>query len=65
LKRQGEGASNGEINRELTHVKRAFSLAMKAGKMLHRPHVPMLQENNVRKDFFEREQFDAVRSHLP
>ena len=65
LKRQGEGASNGEINRELTHVKRAFSLAMKAGKMLHRPHVPMLQENNVRKGFFEREQFDAVRSHLP
>ena len=65
LKRQGEGASNGEINRELTHVKRAFSLAMKAGTVLHRPHVPMLQENNVRKGFFEQEQFHAVRSHLP
>src|SRR5262249_21288584 len=29
------------------------------------PYIPMLVENNVRKGFFEQEQFSAVRSHLP
>lgn len=63
--RQTEKASAGTINRELTHLKRAFSLARQAGKMLHAPYVPMLRENNVRKGFFEREQLDALLSHLP
>jgi hypothetical protein len=27
--------------------------------------IPMLKEHNVRTGFFEREQFDSVRSHLP
>ena len=36
-----------------------------AGKLLQRPYIPMLQENNVRRGFFEREQFDIVRAHLP
>jgi hypothetical protein len=34
------GVSNGEINRELTILKRIFSLAMQAGKLLHKPHIP-------------------------
>jgi integrase len=29
------------------------------------PYIPMLQEDNVRRGFFEREQFDAVRRILP
>ena len=59
------GASNAEINRELAIVKRAFRLAMQAGKLMHAPHIPMLQENNARQGFFEREQFDAVNVKLP
>lgn len=59
------GASNGEINRELTALKRMFRLALQAGKLLAVPHIPMLKENNVRTGFFEREQFEAVRRHLP
>jgi integrase len=35
------------------------------GKLLAVPHIPLLRENNVRKGFFEREQFEAVRRHLP
>jgi integrase len=31
---------------------------------LQRPYIPSLKEDNVRKGFFEREQFDAVRRHL-
>lgn len=57
--------SNGEINRELTALKRMFTLAMQAGKILYRPHIPMLKEDNVRTGFFEREQFETVRKHLP
>ncbi|MEO8683176.1 MAG: tyrosine-type recombinase/integrase, partial [Vicinamibacterales bacterium] len=59
------GPSNAEINRELTALKRAFSLAVEGGKLLHQPHIPMLEENNVRTGFFEREAFEAVCRHLP
>lgn len=57
--------SNGEINRELTILKRAFSLAIQAGKLMMKRYIPLLKENNVRKGFFEREQFEALLAHLP
>ena len=63
--RQDAGAANGTINRELSALKRMFSLATQAGKVLHRPHIPMLREDNVRTGFFEREEFEAVRAALP
>lgn len=53
------------INRELSALRRMFTLAIKAGKLLMRPHIPMLAEDNVRTGFFEREMFDAVKSALP
>ena len=49
-------ASAGEINRELALIKRMYTLAIQAGKLLTRPYVPMLAENNVRTGFFDREQ---------
>jgi integrase len=63
--RQTAGASNAEINRELAALKRMFSLAIQAGVLHHKPHVPMLQENNARQGFFEPEQYRAVLAHLP
>jgi integrase len=57
--------SAGEINRELTVLKRMFSLATQAGKLVRKPHFPMLRENNVRVGFFEREQYLSVLRHLP
>lgn len=54
-----------EINRELTALKRMFSLAMQAGKLRHKPHIPLLREDNVRTGFFEPEQYLAVQKHLP
>ena len=59
------GVSNGEINRELTILKRIFSLAMQAGKLLHKPHIPLLREDNVRTGFFEPDAFASVQAHLP
>jgi integrase len=58
------GVSNGEINRELTALKRMFNLAIQAGKLLQKPHIPLLKEDNVRVGFFERDQFLAVLAHL-
>jgi hypothetical protein len=46
-------------------LKRMFSLAVQGGKLLRKPHFPMLCENNVRAGFFEREQYLALQRHLP
>lgn len=62
--RQEAGAANAQINRELAALKRAYTLATQGGKVLVRPHIPMLQERNVRTGFFEAEQFAAVQTHL-
>lgn len=58
------GTSNAEINRELTILKRMFTLAMQGGKLLHRPHILMLEERNTRKGFFELEMLNSVLEHL-
>jgi integrase len=63
--RQAAGASSAEINRELAALKRMFSLAIQAGKLIHRPHIPMLREDNARQGFFDPEQLAAVLAHLP
>jgi integrase len=64
-KRQADQASNATINRELAALKRAYTLAYQGRKILERPHIPALVENNARAGFFERDQFEAVRQHLP
>ncbi len=45
-------------------MKRAFTLAVQAGKLHIKPHISMLAEHNVRKGFFEAAQFEAVCRHL-
>ena len=61
-KRQADGAANGTINRELSALKRMFTLARHSGKLLTSPHIPMLQEDNFRRGFLEREQFEISQS---
>ena len=46
-------------------IKRAFSLGIENGKILHRPKISLLPENNVRTGFFEDHQFQALMRHLP
>ena len=64
LRRQEEGARNATINRELSVLKRAFTLAIAAGTLASRPHIALLREDNVRRGFFETEDFEAVRRRL-
>jgi len=66
-KRLDVGAANGTINRELSALKRMLNLGAqqtppKADRV---PFIPMLKESNVRKGFFEHDEFLAVRAQLP
>ena len=58
------GAKPATVNRELAVLRRGFSLAVKDGRIMHKPFVPTLAEHNTRVGFFDREQFEAVRRHL-
>ncbi len=63
--RQEEGAKNGSINRELVALKRMFNLAMQAERITKKPYIPLLEENNARKGFFEQAEYEAVLAKLP
>jgi integrase len=64
-RRLAAGAAAAEVNRELAAVKRMFTLAVQAGKLHAKPHIPMLREDNVRKGFLEPKQFADMKGHLP
>ncbi|HTM90116.1 MAG TPA: site-specific integrase [Terriglobales bacterium] len=62
-KRQGEGAKNATINRELAALKRMFNLAKQATppKVLRVPTFPSkLAEDNVRRGFVDDAQYDKL-----
>ena len=63
--RQAAGLKNGSINRELAALKRMYNLGLQSGKIIRKPHIEMLQEDNVRRGFFEWEDFQAVHAKLP
>jgi integrase len=63
--RQQAGAQASTINRELSALRRAFTLAEIAGKVASCPRFPMLKEHNARKGFFEPPQFQALIDELP
>jgi len=65
LQRRGEKASNGSINLELTAIRRAFNLAIQKKIVSDHPHISLLEEDNVRQGFFEREQYENLRKQLP
>jgi integrase len=62
--RQDAEASNAEINREPAVLRRAFNLAIQAGRLLSKPYFPMLKERNTRTGFLERDQIDTICSAL-
>jgi len=64
-RRLSEGIKNSTINRELAALKRMLSLGVKQTKVDRVPYIPMLQENNIRKGFFEHGDFLALRDAIP
>jgi integrase len=64
--RQAGDAPNSTINKEVALLRRSYNLAKRAGKVATVPLLPArLTENNVRKGFFEREEFLRLRAALP
>jgi integrase len=66
-RRMEEGVTNATINRELSALKRSFNLAAQCTppKVAEVPYIPTLRESNVRKGFFEYEEFVCLREALP
>lgn len=63
--RLAQGAEPATVNRELAALRRAFRLAVDGGKLAMMPKVKLLKEDNVRKGFIERHEFDAILLQLP
>jgi integrase len=65
--RRKQGASDATINRELSIVRRAFTLGYREDPPLVRrmPHIPKLQEDNVRSGFIEVGQYERLLAELP
>ena len=58
-------AASASIKLELSTLKRAFNLAVRAGRLQVRPYIPSIEVNNVRKGFFETAELKAVVKELP
>jgi integrase len=58
-------AAPATVNRELAALKRMLRLAARQGLIVLVPHISMLTERNVRRGFFEFDEFRAVLEHLP
>ena len=65
--RRAAGAGDATINRELSIVRRAYTLAMREDPPLVRraPYIPKLVEHNVRQGFLEEEQYEKLLQELP
>ena len=66
-KRREQKAANASINRELAALKRMLNLGARQTppKVDRVPFIAMLQENNVRKGFFEHGDFLKLRDAMP
>jgi len=57
--------ANATINRELSALKRMFTLASQAGRVRTGPFISKLKENNVRTGFFTHYEYLKLRDALP
>lgn len=58
--RQEEKAANSTVMRDVACLKRMFTLAVQAGRLATRPHIPSVDVQNVREGFFSPSEVDAI-----
>ncbi len=64
--RRTTGAAAATVNRETSALSRMFHLGVRAARLAQRPIFPeRLDENGPRQGFFEHDEYEAVRRHLP
>jgi len=65
--RRAAKASDATINRELSILRRAYTLAMREDPPFVRkaPYIPKLEEDNARQGFLELEQYERLLEELP
>ncbi len=57
-------ASPATVNRDLAALSRMFTLAVQAGRLSVKPHIPRLPEGQPRQGFFEHAEYLAIRAQL-
>ena len=60
-----EGAAPATLNRELAALKRMYRLGLRHGLVATMRYISLLTEHNVRKGFFELDQFREILKNLP
>ncbi len=63
--RQEAGASPATIVQEVACLRRMFTLAIRAGKVAHKPHIPTIRPSLPRSGFFEPAEYEALMRELP
>jgi integrase len=63
--RQAAEMANGSINRELSALKRAFSIAVQQDRLSGAPYIKLLAESTPRQGFVRPGDLDRLVSHLP
>jgi integrase len=63
--RRAEGAALASISAELAALRRAFNLAVRAGRLQSRPYFPTLRVSNARQGFLQEADFHAIVAELP
>jgi integrase len=58
-------SSRGTVHKELAALGRMLTLAVHAGRLPSKPHLPTLKLDNVRKGFFSDDEVRAVLAKLP
>lgn len=60
-----EGYARATVNKALAALRRAFNLAIRAGRLTTKPAISTPDPKNARQGFFEDEDFRAVLAELP